>query len=94
MLPHTITWSLTSHFPVGWGVTHKRSVDGGIVEMWWRWCWGVGEAKQGGQAKAKIAQKKRSFDPKTAQNCGRGGLRTPQNLQKIKVHMIYYTFYI
>ena len=27
--------------------------------MWWRWCWGVGEAKRGGQAKAKIAKKKK-----------------------------------
>ena len=82
MLPHTIAWSLTLHFPVEWGVTHKKSIDGGIVEMWSRWCRVVGEVKQGGQAKAKIAQKKGSFDPKTAQNCGRGGLRTPKTSKK------------
>ena len=46
--------------------------------MWQRWCRGVGEVKQGGQAKAKIAQKKGHLTQKRPKIADEGVLEPPK----------------
>ena len=62
--------------------------------MWWRWCWGVGEAKRGGQAKAKIAQKKGHFTQKRPKIVDEGVLEPPKPPKNKGTYDILYVLYM